>query len=91
MVITKTVSLAANSTTSDGQTLASFNASVSPAGTNSSMSIMDQQLYDANKELVRSDKAQFDKEVFAVEDLPDFSTPTTTTTTTTTTASPSGE
>lgn len=84
MDITKTVTLAANSVTSDGQVLASFNATVSPAGTNSSMSIMDQTLYDANKALVRSDKADFDKEVFAVEDLPVFATAVPTTTTTTT-------
>lgn len=91
MDITKTVTLAANSVTSDGQVLASFNATVSPAGTNSSMSIMDQTLYDANKVLVRSDKADFDKEVFMVEDLPEFSTVVTTTTTTTTTSAPESD
>lgn len=66
--IKKATTITATFNTDDGQQVAYFNASVSDTGTNISMGISNQELYEANKAAVRADKAEFDKYVYAVED-----------------------
>jgi len=68
MEITKSVQISAQSKTSTGESIAYFTANVSDAGTNSSMNIQNQTLYDANKTQVRKDKSDFDNAVYEVED-----------------------
>ena len=67
--ITKSTSINATFKTDDGQQVAYFSASVSKeTGSNISMNISNQVLYEANKEAVRTAKVEFDKYVYAVED-----------------------
>ncbi|QIL51271.1 hypothetical protein G7084_03830 [Weissella coleopterorum] len=70
MKIKKSITINATSTTEDGKTIATFYASISGdgAGTNTSMNVADQELYEVNKSIVREDKAAFDKFVYEVED-----------------------
>lgn len=68
MEIKQSVTMTATSTTDAGEVIAYFNASISNANSNISMNIQNQTLYDANKKIVRNDKAQFDEAVYAVED-----------------------
>ncbi|WP_338753116.1 hypothetical protein [Leuconostoc mesenteroides] len=68
MKINKSVALNAWSSTEAGEQIAYFSANVSSDGTNSSMSIQNQTLYETNKSLVRKDKAAFDDAVYEVED-----------------------
>ena len=68
MVINKSISLTATSSTDGGETIAYFNANVSASGTNSNMSIQNQSLYEENKDKVRQDKSSFDNTVYEVED-----------------------
>ena len=68
MVINKSISLTATSTTDGGEAIAYFNANVSASGTTSNMSIQNQSLYEANKAKVRADKSSFDNAVYEVED-----------------------
>ncbi|MCZ9310599.1 hypothetical protein PAF15_01230 [Weissella koreensis] len=68
--ITKSTTMNANFNSDDGKQIAYFSASVSGTGNgnNLSMTIYDQELYDANKEAVRAAKVEFDKYVYGVED-----------------------
>ena len=68
MTINKSVSINATSTSTDGATIAYFNANVSASGTTSNMSIQNQDLYESNKAQVRKDKSDFDNAVYEVED-----------------------
>jgi len=68
MEITKSVQISAQSKTSIGESIAYFTANVSDNGTNSSMTIQNQTLYEANKTQVRKDKSDFDNAVYEVED-----------------------
>lgn len=68
MEIKQSVTMTATSTTEAGEVIAYFNASISNSNSNISMNIQNQTLYDANKKIVRNDKAQFDEAVYAVED-----------------------
>ncbi|MFK8254654.1 hypothetical protein [Leuconostoc mesenteroides] len=68
MEIKQSVTMTATSTTEAGEVIAYFNASISNANSNISMNIQNQTLYDANKKIVRNDKAQFDEAVYEVED-----------------------
>jgi len=68
MEITKSVQISAQSKTSTGEPIAYFTANVSDNGTNSSMTIQNQTLYEANKTQVRKDKSDFDNAVYEVED-----------------------
>jgi len=68
MEITKSVQISAQSKTSTGESIAYFTANVSDNGTNSSMTIQNQTLYEANKTQVRKDKSDFDNAVYEVED-----------------------
>lgn len=68
MTITKSVSITATSVTAEGQAIAYFSANVSGNGTTSNMAVQNQDLYEANKKQVRSDKIAFDDAVYEVED-----------------------
>jgi hypothetical protein len=68
MKIKQSVNINAESRTEAGEVIAYFNANVAEANSNISMTIQNQALYDANKALVRQDKADFDAYVYDVED-----------------------
>jgi len=68
MTINKSVSINATSQTTDGQAIAYCSANVSDSGTSSTMTIQNQDLYEANKLQVRKDKTDFDNAVYEVED-----------------------
>lgn len=68
--ITKNISL--NGTSSiDGVQVAYMNASINTEGSsgiNINKNILDYELYGANKAAVRADIAEFEQEVYAIED-----------------------
>lgn len=68
--INKSTTINATFNADNGKQIAYFSASVSGTGNgnNISMTIYDQDLYEANKEAVRDAKAEFDKYVYGVED-----------------------
>ena len=68
--INKTINLNATSEV-DGQVVVYMNASLSTDGTtnaNINKNITNQELYNANKVQVRADMAEFEAEVYKVED-----------------------
>lgn len=68
--INKTINLNATSEV-DGQVVVYMNASLSTDGTtnaNINKNITNQELYNANKVQVRADMAEFEQEVYKVED-----------------------
>lgn len=66
--IVKSTAIEGISSTEDGQQIATFYANINENGTNNTMNVMDQALYDANKKKVRADKREFDDYVYTVED-----------------------
>lgn len=66
--ITKSTTVEGASFTEDEHQIATFYANINDAGTNLSMNVIDQELYDANKKQVRLDKQEFDNYVYSLED-----------------------
>ena len=69
LVVRQSVNLSGESMIND-QTIASFNAQIpqSSGGTNVNINIVNQQLYDDNRNQVRADEAEFQAKVYEIED-----------------------
>ena len=69
LVVRQSVNLSGESMIND-QTIASFSAQIpqSSGGTNVNINIVNQQLYDDNRNQVRADEAEFQAKVYEIED-----------------------
>lgn len=68
LTINKSTTVEGVSTTEDDRQIAMFYASLNETGTNITMNVSDQVLYEANKKQVRADKRKFDDYVYELED-----------------------
>ena len=69
LVVRQSVNLSGESMIND-QTIASFSAQIpqSSGGTNVNINIVNQKLYDDNRNQVRADEAEFQAKVYEIED-----------------------
>ncbi|WP_433322442.1 hypothetical protein ACRHK7_01080 [Weissella tructae] len=66
--ITRSTTVDGTSVMEDDSIVATFYGNITGDGTNMSMNVINQELYDANKKQVRADKREFDDFVYDLED-----------------------